>query len=57
MLPRKPPMTVRDYENLSREDVIGLLRDRDADEAGGLRLHYKGQTPPWRIIRRVQPRR
>ena len=47
-------MTDRDYESLSREDLIGLLRDRDA---GGSRLHYKGQTPPWRIMRRVQPRR
>src|SRR5665213_925592 len=50
-------MTHRDYEAFSREELIRLLRDRDADEAGGLRLHYKGQTPPWRIVRRVQPRR
>src|SRR4051812_41195556 len=47
----------RAYDAYSREDLIRLLRERDADEAGGLRLHYKGQTPPWRIVRRVQPRR
>ena len=57
MLPRKTPMTDRDYESYSREELLTLLRNRDADEAGGLRLHYKGQTPPWRIVRRVQPRR
>ena len=50
-------MEARDYDGFSREELIGLLRTRDADEAGGLRLSYKGQTPPWRIIRRVQPRR
>jgi len=50
-------MSNRDYGDLRREELIELLRDRDADEAGGLRLHYKGQTPPWRIVRRVQPRR
>ena len=57
MLSRKTPMTDRDYESYSREELLGLLRDRNADEAGGLRLHYRGQTPPWRIVRRVQPRR
>ena len=46
----------RAYDTYSREDLIRLLRERDTDEAGGLRLHYKGQTPPWRIVRRVQPR-
>ena len=46
MLSRKTPMTERDYESYSREELLGMLRDRDADEAGGLRLHYKGQTPP-----------
>jgi adenine-specific DNA-methyltransferase len=50
-------MNDRDYESFSREDLIRLLTQRDADEAGGLRLRYEGQTPPWRIIRRVQPRR
>ena len=47
----------RDYEKLSREDLIRRLMDRDSDDAGGLRLRYKGQTPPWRIVRKVQPRR
>lgn len=50
-------MSNRDYGDLRREELIELLCARDADEAGGLRLHYKGQTPPWRIVRRVQPRR
>jgi adenine-specific DNA-methyltransferase len=50
-------MEARDYDSYNREELIGLLRARDADEAGGLRLHYKGQTPPWRIVRKVQPRR
>lgn len=45
------------YEQLSREELLQLLLERDADEAGGLRLTYKGQTPPWRIVRGVQPRR
>jgi adenine-specific DNA-methyltransferase len=54
---RKSAMGDRDYDSYSREELIGLLTDRDADEAGGLRLYYKGQTPPWRIVRRVQPRR
>jgi hypothetical protein len=31
------------------------LEQRDAEEAGRIRLTYKGQTPPWRIIRLVQP--
>ncbi|MFT8242425.1 site-specific DNA-methyltransferase [Roseomonas sp. BN140053] len=48
---------VRNYNSLKREDLIRLLVDRDADDAGGLRLRYKGQTPPWRIVRKVQPRR
>jgi adenine-specific DNA-methyltransferase len=45
------------YDDLSREDLIRNLRERDREEAGGLRLRYKGQTPPWRIVRMVQPRR
>ena len=49
-------MSTRDYEHFSREDLLRLLRERDQDEAGSLRLTYKGQTPPWRIVRRVQPR-
>src|SRR5689334_1876981 len=46
-----------DYETFSREELIQLLQERETEEAGGLRLRYKGQTPPWRIVRRVQPRR
>lgn len=49
-------MIDRTYDSYSREELIRLLRDRDRDEAGGLRLQYAGQTPPWRIVRRVQPR-
>jgi adenine-specific DNA-methyltransferase len=49
-------MVERTYDSFSREELIRLLRDRDQDEAGGLRLQYVGQTPPWRIVRRVQPR-
>ena len=49
-------MIDRTYDSYSREELIRLLRDRDRDEAGGLRLHYTGQTPPYRIVRRVQPR-
>ena len=45
------------YEGLSREELIHALSRRDADEAGGLRLHYKGQSLPWRIVRMVKPRR
>jgi adenine-specific DNA-methyltransferase len=47
----------RTYDSYSKEELIQLLRERDHDESGGLRLRYKGQTPPWRIVRRVQPRR
>ena len=47
----------RHYDAYSREDLIRLLQERDAEESGGLRLRYKGQTPPWQIVRRVQPRR
>lgn len=45
------------YEGLSREELIQALSRRDAEEAGGLRLHYKGQSLPWRIVRMVKPRR
>lgn len=38
-------MVGQDYSSYSREELIRLLLDRDADEAGGLRLTYKGQTP------------
>ena len=47
----------RAYASYSKEELIQLLQERDHDESGGLRLRYKGQTPPWRIVRRVQPRR
>lgn len=44
------------YESLRREELISLLMQRDADEVGGIRLTYAGQSPPWQIVRRVQPR-
>jgi len=44
------------YDDLSREDLLRILMERDADERGALRLHYGGQTPPWQIVRRVRPR-
>jgi adenine-specific DNA-methyltransferase len=47
---------MRDYEKMSREGLIRLLSERDAGELGGIRLTYPGQTPPWQIVRRVQPR-
>ncbi|WP_257461154.1 site-specific DNA-methyltransferase [Archangium lipolyticum] len=50
-------MTARNYTGLSRDELIQLLEERDAEESGGLRLRYKGQTPPWRIVRTVKPRR
>lgn len=46
---------IEEFEKLSREDLIKLLTDREGD-ANGIRLRYPGQTPPWQIIRRVQPR-
>jgi adenine-specific DNA-methyltransferase len=49
-------MIDRTYDSYNREELIRLLRGRDHDETGGLRLQYTGQTPPWRIVRRVQPR-
>lgn len=45
------------YDQLRREELIRLLTERDAAEVGGIRLAFRGQTPPWQIIRRVQPRR
>lgn len=50
-------MSETSYEGLSREELIHALSRRDAEEAGGLRLHYKGQSLPWRIVRMVKPRR
>jgi adenine-specific DNA-methyltransferase len=46
-----------DYTRLTREQLISCLEERDESERGGIRLTYKGQTPPWRIVRRVRPRR
>ena len=46
-----------DYTRLTREQLIAHLEERDESERGGIRLTYKGQTPPWRIARRVRPRR
>jgi adenine-specific DNA-methyltransferase len=46
-----------DYTRLTREQLIAHLEERDEGERGGIRLTYTGQTPPWRIARRVRPRR
>src|SRR5437868_7079158 len=45
------------YDDLRREELIRLLEERDADNSLGVRISYKGQTPPWQIVRRVRPRR
>ncbi|WP_171003699.1 site-specific DNA-methyltransferase [Sphingopyxis sp. L1A2A] len=45
-----------DYAKLSRDDLIRLLLERDGADAGGIRLTYPGQTPPWQIIRQLKPR-
>ncbi len=45
-----------DYEALPHEELIELLRRRDAEEGQGTRLRYAGQRVPWHIIRKVQPR-
>jgi adenine-specific DNA-methyltransferase len=44
------------YESFNREELIRLLLERENDEFGGIRLTYPGQTPPWQLVRRVQPR-
>lgn len=44
------------YDSFSREDLLRLLRERDREEQGALRLHYHGETPPWQIVRQVRPR-
>jgi adenine-specific DNA-methyltransferase len=49
--------TSNQYGSLTKPDLIRLLERRDEDEIGGIRLHYKGQTPPWLIVRQVRPRR
>jgi adenine-specific DNA-methyltransferase len=46
-----------DFEKLSREDLIKLLTGQQEEEqSSGIRLTYPGQTAPWQIVRRVQPR-
>ena len=45
------------YDDLSRDELLKSLIERDAEEAGGIRLTYTGQSPPWQIARRVRPRR
>lgn len=45
------------YEDLTREELVRILRDRDAEAANGIRLAYDGQRPPWHIVRNVKPRR
>ena len=51
------PMKNNGYNQLRREELIHLLEERDAQESGGIRITYNGQTPPWHIVRKVQPRR
>lgn len=50
-------MSEPNYESMRREELIRLLEGRDSDDSGGIRITYKGQTPPWQIVRKVQPRR
>jgi adenine-specific DNA-methyltransferase len=45
-----------DYEKLSREELLQLLIGENGEDVGGIRLTYPGQSPPWQIVRRVQPR-
>lgn len=45
-----------DYSKLSRDDLIRLFHERDGADAGGIRLTYPGQTPPWQIVRQLKPR-
>ena len=45
-----------DYGKLSRDELIRLLLERDGADMGGIRMTYAGQTPPWQIVRRVEPR-
>lgn len=47
---------MEDFEKLSREELIARLIELDEQQQGGIRLTYPGQTPPWQIVRRVQPR-
>lgn len=46
-----------DFDKLSREELIKLLLEHhDEGPSNGIRLTYPGQTAPWQIVRRVQPR-
>ncbi|MBX5049168.1 site-specific DNA-methyltransferase [Rhizobium lentis] len=47
---------MKKYSELSREELIRLLIERDGEDLGGIRITYPGQTPPWQIVRRVSPR-
>lgn len=44
------------YGKLSRDELIRILLERDGADLGGIRMTYAGQTPPWQIVRRVEPR-
>src|ERR1022692_2760069 len=50
-------MAEKAYQDLRREELIRLLAERETEEAGGIRITYKGQRPPWQIVRKVKPRR
>lgn len=50
-------MSKLNYDELRREELIRLLKERDERESGGIRIHYEGQTLPWQIVRKVKPRR
>jgi len=50
-------IAVRPYQDLRREELLKLLEHRDAEEGGGIRITYKGQRPPWQIVRKIKPRR
>jgi adenine-specific DNA-methyltransferase len=55
---KEPEASVAEkFADLSRDDLIRLIEEQDATSRGGIRLSYPGQTPPWHIIRKVQPRR
>lgn len=45
-----------DYEERTREQLVSILRRRDAEDATGTRLRYSGQRLPWQLVRQVRPR-
>lgn len=45
------------YDHLRREDLIRIIEEYASAGTGGIHLTYKGQTPPWQIVRKVKPRR